>query len=77
MQQNKNLCLHWRYCVTCVGSAPAGTTVASTTATAVAAVAAVLVVLGLGIAVAPASVPGLTLPAAAHPAAMGMDMSMR
>ena len=55
----------------------AGERLVAQTATAVAAVAAVLVVLGLGIAVAPASVPGLTLPAAGHPAAMGMDMSMR
>jgi predicted metal-binding membrane protein len=44
---------------------------------ALAAVAAVLVVVGVGIAAAPASVPGLALPAAGHPAAMGMDMTMR
>lgn len=37
------------------------------------AVAAVLVVLGVGIAAAPSSVPGLTIPRS-HPAAMGMDM---
>jgi hypothetical protein len=55
----------------------AGERLLAQTATAVAAVAAVLVVLGLGIAVAPGSVPGLTLPATTHPAAIGMDMSMR
>jgi predicted metal-binding membrane protein len=54
----------------------AGERLVAPTATAVAAVGAVLVVLGLGIAVAPASVPGLTIPAAGHPPAMGMDMSM-
>ncbi len=41
---------------------------------AVVAVGAVLVVLGVGIAAAPASVPGLTIPRAGHPAAMGMNM---
>jgi predicted metal-binding membrane protein len=55
----------------------AGERLVAQTATAVAAVAAVLVVLGLGIAVAPGSVPGLTLPATGHPSAIGMDMSMR
>jgi predicted metal-binding membrane protein len=39
---------------------------------AVAIVAAVLVVLGAGVAAAPASVPGLTVPSAGHPAAMSM-----
>ena len=43
---------------------------------AVAAVAAVLVVLGAGIAAAPASVPGLTIPPAGHGAGMGMGMGM-
>jgi len=42
--------------------------------TAVTAVAAVLVALGAGIAAAPASVPGLTIPAPGHVAAMGMSM---
>ena len=42
------------------------------TSVAVATVAVVLVVLGVGLAVAPASVPGLTVPAAGHRAAMGM-----
>jgi predicted metal-binding membrane protein len=55
----------------------AGERLVTQTAAAVTAVAAVLVVLGVGIAVAPASVPGLTLPAAGPPAAMGMDMTMR
>jgi predicted metal-binding membrane protein len=55
----------------------AGERLVAQTVTAVVAVAAVLVVLGLGIAVAPASVPGLTLLPAGHSAAMGMDMSMR
>jgi Predicted metal-binding integral membrane protein (DUF2182) len=40
------------------------------------AVAAVLVALGLGVAAAPASVPGLTIPAAGHPGAMGMSGGM-
>jgi predicted metal-binding membrane protein len=43
---------------------------------AVPAVAAVLTVLGMGIAVAPASVPALTIPPGGHPAAMGMGMDM-
>jgi predicted metal-binding membrane protein len=41
---------------------------------AVTAVAAVLVVLGVGIAAAPASVPGLTIPPTSHSAAMDMGM---
>jgi predicted metal-binding membrane protein len=52
----------------------AGERLLTRTPTAVVAVAAVLIVLGAGIAVAPGSVPGLSIPAPAHPAGMGMGM---
>ena len=44
------------------------------TPVAVAAVAAVLLALGVGVAAAPASVPGLTVPPPGHAGAMGMSM---
>jgi predicted metal-binding membrane protein len=44
------------------------------TPVAVAAVAAVLLALGVGVAAAPASVPGLTVPPPGHGGAMGMSM---
>jgi predicted metal-binding membrane protein len=47
---------------------------ASPTPVAVGAVAVVLLVLGAGVAAAPASVPGLTVPPPGHAAAMGMSM---
>ena len=53
----------------------AGERLAARPAVAVPAVAAVLVVLGVGMAAAPASVPGLTIPPAGHHAGMGMGAS--
>ena len=54
----------------------AGERLAGRQSVAVPAVAAVLVVLGVGIAAAPASVPGLRVPPAGHHAGMGMGSSM-
>ena len=53
----------------------AGERLAGRPSVAVPAVAAVLVVLGVGMAAAPASVPGLTIPPAGHHAGMGMGAS--
>jgi predicted metal-binding membrane protein len=54
----------------------AGERLAGRPSVAVPAVAAVLVVLGVGIAAAPASVPGLTIPPTGHQAGMGMGTGM-